>query len=228
MNYIKHLTAVMEFFERDDRLNPTHISMYMALFQYWNFSRFSESLSISRNEIMSLSKIGSKATYHKCIKELHHYGYLKYFPSHNPFKGSKVMLFNFCPSSEQVLARNSSLNEQAKAHNSSDNEQALVSYKTYINNKQIKHKRQPKKIEEVEFYFSEKKGSSLEAQKFFNYYQSNGWKVGGKTPMRDWKAAARNWIIKANETKIKPAGTAQTQNTDNLKTSVDKNYNEPL
>ena len=28
----------------------------------------------------------------------------------------------------------------------------------------------------------------------FNHYESNGWKVGGKTPMKDWKAAMRNGI----------------------------------
>ena len=27
---------------------------------------------------------------------------------------------------------------------------------------------------------------------FFDYYSSNGWKVG-KNPMKDWKAAVRNW-----------------------------------
>lgn len=31
------------------------------------------------------------------------------------------------------------------------------------------------------------------ASAFFDYFESNGWKVGGKAPMRDWKAAARNW-----------------------------------
>lgn len=32
-----------------------------------------------------------------------------------------------------------------------------------------------------------------QAEIFINHYQSNGWKVGGKSPMKDWKAAARNW-----------------------------------
>jgi hypothetical protein len=228
MNYIKHLTAVLEKFTIDNRLNPTHVSLYLALFQYWNLNRFKNPISISRQEIIGISKIGSKATYHKCINELHCWGYLTYKPSHNPFKGSQVIMFNFCPSSKQALVHSNSLDEQALVHNSSLGEQALVSSKTYINNKHIKHKRQPKKFEEVEIYFSEKKGSSLEAQKFFNYYQSNGWKVGGKTSMKDWKAAARNWMIKANETKNKIAGTPKTQKMDNLKTSDDKNYNEPL
>ena len=51
---------------------------------------------------MKVSKISSKATYHKCMKELHNFGYLKYMPSYNPYKGSLVYLFNFETSTEQV------------------------------------------------------------------------------------------------------------------------------
>lgn len=32
----------------------------------------------------------------------------------------------------------------------------------------------------------------VEAQRYWDYYQSNGWKVG-RNPMKDWKAAVRNW-----------------------------------
>lgn len=35
---------------------------------------------------------------------------------------------------------------------------------------------------------------------FWDHFESNGWKVGGKTPMEDWNAAARNWA--RNETKF--------------------------
>lgn len=34
--------------------------------------------------------------------------------------------------------------------------------------------------------------AALEACKFYDFYESKGWKVG-KSPMIDWKAAARNW-----------------------------------
>lgn len=223
MNYIKQLTAALEKFTKDDRLNPTHISLYLALFQYWNLSRFSNPISISRNEIMQLSKIGSKVTYHKCIKELHYWSYLEYRPSHNPFKGSTVMMFNFCTASKQAPAHNSSDNGQALIRTGTKNGQALIPSKTYTNSKPIKSKRRPKKTEEVEIYFLEKKSNKLEAQKFFNYYESNGWKVGGKTAMKDWKAAARNWILKTDET-----STAQVQKRDNLNTSTDKDYGAPL
>ena len=36
-----------------------------------------------------------------------------------------------------------------------------------------------------------------EVDKFHNYYESNGWKVG-KNPMKSWPAALRNWLSRLN------------------------------
>jgi len=41
---------------------------------------------------MKASRIRSKATYHKALKELQLYGYLKYAPSYHPVKASEVIL----------------------------------------------------------------------------------------------------------------------------------------
>jgi len=46
---------------------------------------------------------------------------------------------------------------------------------------------------ELANYFLEKGSSKEEAEIFFNYYESNGWKVG-KNVMKNWKAAASGWI----------------------------------
>ena len=90
MNYIKHLTGFFEKVSTDYDLNPTHISLYMAIFQLWNQNRFQNPISISRDELMRISKISSTATYHKCIKELQERQYVEYNPSFNPFKGSTL------------------------------------------------------------------------------------------------------------------------------------------
>lgn len=103
INYIKHLNGVFGQFAKDGRLNPTHISLYMALFQLWNFKLFRASFHLDREEAMDLAKIGSKSTYHRCIKELSHWGYIRYSPSHNPFKGSKIKMFDFGTSDVPVL-----------------------------------------------------------------------------------------------------------------------------
>lgn len=46
-------------------------------------------------------------------------------------------------------------------------------------------------IEDIQDYCIET-GRTIDAQRFFDYYESNGWKVG-RNPMKDWKAAVRTW-----------------------------------
>lgn len=49
----------------------------------------------------------------------------------------------------------------------------------------------PPTIEEVKEY-CKKRNNNVDAQRFIDYYTSNGWFVG-KTKMKDWKAAVRTW-----------------------------------
>ena len=60
MNYIKHLTGFFDKIVQDFDLNPTHISLYLALFQFWNLNRFQNPISITRDEVMRISKIEGK------------------------------------------------------------------------------------------------------------------------------------------------------------------------
>ena len=292
MNYIKHLTGFFEKVAIDKTLNPTHVSLYIALFQFWNCNRFKNPISINRDEVMRISKISSKATYHKCLKNLHSLGYINYEPSYNPFKGSHVFLFNFSedlkplPKSERK-PKNKLLNElvpeQAlnKSCTSSETgtEQAVVPSINYINNlnnknvsnlekhtknviakneaifknetEEEKEKKLRKKkksvrdsptpiennykngskdfiepnLQEIKTFFQENNFPEQEAQKFFNYFKSVGWLVGGKTPMVDWQAAAQNWIINAPKfiSNVELPNRARKLNT-----AIDKDYSEPL
>ena len=65
----------------------------------------------------------------------------------------------------------------------------------------------PPTLEEVKAYCSER-NNSVDAQRFIDYYTSNGWKVG-KNPMKDWKAAVRNW-----ERDNKPQGKPKDSSYD--------------
>ncbi|MDG5492910.1 hypothetical protein [Psychroserpens sp. SPM9] len=226
VNYILHLKGVFIQFSKDNRLNPTHISLYMALFQIWNNNRFLDEFYINREEVMSFSKIGSKSTYHKCIKDLNHWKYIIYYPSHNPFKGSKIKMFNFETSSKQVVDLYSPKNGQA-----------LVSINKHIQtNKNSNKLDKPKNEKEIIDFFKKENWPIVEAQKFFNHYQGIGWKVGGKTKIVNWQATARNWMLKAEEIKTEKTQKGVSQNSvsslsrgqDNLKTVKNKNYNEPL
>ena len=43
--------------------------------------------------------------------------------------------------------------------------------------------------------YCNEKQLTLDVDRFLDYYESNGWKVG-RTPMKDWKRTARNWSRK--------------------------------
>lgn len=41
--------------------------------------------------------------------------------------------------------------------------------------------------------FASENGLSVDGQEFCDYYAAQGWKLSNGNPMKDWKAAARNW-----------------------------------
>ncbi len=92
MNYIKHLNHWFEIMRTKEEVKPTHISLYLALFYLWNQNRFSPSFSINRQEMMNISKIGGYTTYSKCMRELHVWGWINYFPSTSKYGLSVVSL----------------------------------------------------------------------------------------------------------------------------------------
>ena len=297
MNYIRHLSGFFVRVAGEDRLNPTHISLYMSLFQAWNINRFVNPISISRSEMMGVSKICSKATYHKVMKDLHELGFIRYEPSYNPFRGSAVTLLNFDevevqkPNGKHTKKQEGNEPAVGRCHTKKHESTELLN-EPYINSINILNSKRckqqahddtssdfdktnpqekklagrslgegrkrsapgppagasaeaglsknksaentlpllvgsslgegrPKSIEEVQSFFLQQKSTVIEAEKFYNYFQSNGWKVGGRAPMRDWSAAARNWILNSDKFSSKKPVQA-------LHVSTTKDYGEPL
>lgn len=55
-------------------------------------------------------------------------------------------------------------------------------------------KRKRPSLEDLKPFFKDE----TQASSFFDFYTANGWKVG-RNPMKDWKAAARNWQRRQGE-----------------------------
>lgn len=92
MEEIKELTSFFSAIKNDNRIGATHISLYIALFQFYNTNRLSNPIQITRTAVMEVAKISGLATYHKCMKDLVEYGYINYLPSQNPLIKSVVYL----------------------------------------------------------------------------------------------------------------------------------------
>lgn len=282
MNYIKHLTGFFIRIASEETIYPTHISLYLALFQSWNVNRFKNPIAISRDEMMKTSRIASKATYHKCIKELQNMGFIDYLPSYNPYSGSEVILHDLSDRKAVFKNQTSSINVHTvpmnNQANSNDTEQVnepniYNNTKTSKNNKNIfidtnfkifneneflvSEKREKKSsakkkekescptelvevshnskstptIDQVKEYFKQEDYSEFEAERFYNYYTSNGWLIGGKTKMIDWNAAARNWMLNTAKFTINLPQNLQLKEqpkAKHLQVTEDKNYAEPL
>lgn len=320
MNFIKHLTGFFNSIAIEKTLNPTHISLYITIFQCWNVNRFKNPFTITREDMMRGSKIASTATYHKCIKDLQRLGYLDYNPSFNPYAGTSITIHNLQEDSKSKFEESeatSSKNEQVDKRTSSKikqdtplpcliNEQGseqatkqvteqpyIYNNKTSTNNinldiepefkilddksflenqkgkemlevladdnRQIitafadtekkqteigrqkssakkekekeKEKNETPTLELVKEYFKFQENTEFEAERYFNYYSSNGWLIGGKTKMKDWKAAARNWMLNTSKFAVNiPQNNPVKVQTraQNLHTVTDKNYAEPL
>jgi hypothetical protein len=88
--YIPQLTHFFNAAVADERLTVVHIGLYLALFECWNLNNFINPVHVCRKKLMLFSKINSRVTYHKCMKELQQYGYIVYKPSYHPVLGSEV------------------------------------------------------------------------------------------------------------------------------------------
>lgn len=87
---MKLLSGFFNAIAGDPRISITHIGVYAALLQYWSEQDFQNPIQVFSHQIMSIAKISSAITYHKCVRQLSEYGYITYVPSFNHTKGSKI------------------------------------------------------------------------------------------------------------------------------------------
>ena len=85
-------------------------------------------------------------------------------------------------------------------------------------------------LSEIKQYCIER-GNKVDAQHFFDYYESNGWKVG-KNSMKNWQAAVRTWERNGYDKPIKKKNNKQDALNDmrdlmNEYGGVNEQSNEP-
>jgi hypothetical protein len=92
MEICQPIAGFFEAIECDARICSTHIGIYAALVQYWQANGFPNPMQAYAHEIMPLAKISASTTYHRCIRDLHDFGYIFYEPSFKPNQRSKIKL----------------------------------------------------------------------------------------------------------------------------------------
>ena len=193
VNYIIHLNTILEIFNNDERIKQGHITLYLAFFYLWNKKFFKETLTINREFIMERAKIKSKTTYHNHLRDLDAWGYLTYYPSYHPSRGSKIKMTRACPKSGTT---SSTLKVQNLDNCVPKPSQNLVS--SYKHKTKENLNKQPVLFfneSEVILFFEQNSWPEIEALKFHAFIKSKKWKTD------NWQNIAR--IFAKNDFELK-------------------------
>jgi hypothetical protein len=127
----------------------------------------------------------SKVTISKWISELVSSGYLS--SSYTYKEGSKEIDKRYISILKGGIKENlkGGIKENFKDNNTSINNTSIIKEKI------IKRNFVVPSVSEIKDYCLVR-DNQINAEQFYDFYQSKGWMVG-KTKMKDWKAAIRNW-----------------------------------
>ncbi len=163
---------------------------------------------VDYNKILSdnpLLRIKSKGALSRRVKRMENSEFIKLIERRN--NGHKLKYFALTKKSDSLFIQsNNPIHEKENPiHLNSfpiDENEPISTIKDYTNkNKTIKDERAlsflKPTIEDVEYYCKER-NSIIDAELFFEYYESIGWIVC-KSPMKDWKATIRTWEKREDE-----------------------------
>lgn len=104
----------------------------------------------------------------------------------NARKTTKKQPRNDLKTTNPLLNENENVDENVKGvvGGSDDKRRNGTKRKTFV----------PPSPQELKAYFSILGGTGQDADRFFDHFTANGWLVSGKSPMKNWQAAARNWM----------------------------------
>jgi hypothetical protein len=92
-------------FNNSDKVRPTHISLYLFLWNQGNRANWVEWFKCPYDLAMQGACIGNKGTYYRCLDDLQNFGLIKYTKGENLYKAPLInllKLYESVPLSEQV------------------------------------------------------------------------------------------------------------------------------
>lgn len=117
---------------------------------------------------------------------------------------------NFDQQNDQQMINKRSTNDQQMITNNNGNKGNNENKKDSVDANASKRFIKPT-IQQVIEYCQER-NNTVDVNRWFDHYESNGWKVG-KNGMKDWKAAVRTWEKQSNAI-ISKSGTSYSNDTE--------------
>ena len=215
MGYIDELNSFQRWILTEPTITTSEIALWYALMHYNNTTGWKEEFNVAINVLEVSTKMTSK-TILKARNRLKQLGRIDFYSRGGrqsavyriiPFVGnnSQQMVQQTVQQIEPLLVQQP---VQQSVYIPRIEENRLLSTNTNVlvegESPPAKEKKKatrkvfvkPTPLE-IQSYVDEH-NLQIDPERFFDYYEGNGWKVG-KNPMKDWKATARNWSRRNEE-----------------------------
>lgn len=204
-------------FENPDLIKPNHTALYFFAIEHCNRLGWKYKYGLPTTMAMEAIGIKSYNTYKNTLDDLVEWGFIVMVErSKNQYSSNIVALSKNDKAIDKALD-NALLKHDTKQSESTSESIVSIDKPITLNKEPIESTHTQKKFVKPTFeqafeYFLEKKwgcavdfDEKKEAEKFLDFYESKGWKVG-RNAMKDWQAAIRNWIkgIKPEQYNGKP------------------------
>jgi hypothetical protein len=185
-------------YKNPSKVKPIHSALYFLMIDHCNRMGWKRECGFPTVMAMDALGVSSFNTYKNALNDLVEFGYVVMIErSKNQYSANIIALSYFDEAYDK--APDEALDKALLKHGTKHSQstvQSIVSidiqeYNTTNEqmNKEEKRKRFVKPtLDEVKTEMQ----NDIEAERFFDYYESNGWRVS-KNPMIDWRASIRNW-----------------------------------
>ena len=201
MGYIDEINAFQQWLLTATNVSATDIALWYALMHYNNTTGWKREFNVAIKTLEVSTKC-TKPTVIKARNKLKQLGLIDFISREGnqsavyrmiPFR-NQFELNNFTQMDTQSYTQMDTIHRLDKTRLLSTNTNVLVEGESPP---KAEKKKATRKVfvkptpAEIQTYVDEHQ-LNVDVERFFDYYEGNGWKVG-KNPMKDWKATARNW-----------------------------------
>lgn len=92
MPSFKPLSDFFDAIHNDSRVTLNHIGVYAVLLHCWQENNCVNPVRAYSYEIMKVAKLSAGCTYHRYVRDLHDFGYIRYEPSFNKNQRSRLFI----------------------------------------------------------------------------------------------------------------------------------------
>ena len=201
MGYIDEINAFQQWLLTATNVSATDIALWYALMHYNNTTGWKREFNVAIKTLEVSTKC-TKPTVIKARNKLKQLGLIDFISREGnqsavyrmiPFR-NQFELNNFTQMDTQSYTQMDTIHRLDKTRLLSTNTNVLVEGESPPAKEKKKATRKvfvKPTPSEIQIYVDEH-NLQVDVERFFDYYEGNGWKVG-KNPMKDWKATARNW-----------------------------------